>query len=418
MTSAQKRRIWFENFRQAFQTLAAHKFRSFLTVLGVLVGIITVVLVASILTGMRKQILLMVEEFGTNNVFAFHLNMGMQMGRRPKKELMRKPLKPEYARVITDRCPAVKDVAYSLFPRKVDLKVKYQGEIFREAQVEGISSNYLDASNSLISEGRALTALDAEHRLKNCVVGPAVVENLFMNLSPIGKELLIGGDRFTVIGVMEKRKGSFFGQNEDDSKIYIPVETMNSMSPSDDWYFLLIRAKSGELDKALEQTEVALRLARGLKPSDENDFDLSTADRFKEQFDSITATIGVVTIAISSVGLMVGGIGVMNIMLVSVKERTREIGVRKAIGARNRDITIQFLIEAMTLTGLGGAAGILLAIGIGLLITLIVPTLVFSVPMWAIVSAFSVSVLIGLMFGVWPAMKAARLDPIESLRYE
>jgi putative ABC transport system permease protein len=181
---------------------------------------------------------------------------------------------------------------------------------------------------------------------------------------------------------------------------------------------LIIRARSGQLKQALDQVEDILRRQRSVKYADKNNFDLQTVDRFIEQFDSITAMVGLVAIALSSVGLLVGGIGVMNIMLVSVTERTAEIGVRKAIGARRRDITNQFLFEAMTLTFLGGVLGVLLAVAVSQIIILIFPSLPASIPLWAVITGLVVSAAIGLIFGVWPARKAARLDPIEALRYE
>ena len=190
------------------------------------------------------------------------------------------------------------------------------------------------------------------------------------------------------------------------------------MLPMEDKLFMLIQAKSGKLKQALDEVEGLLRMRRNLKPSEPRDFDLSTSDRVIAQFDSITGAVGLIAIAISSIGLLVGGIGVMNIMLVSVTERTREIGVRKAIGATRRDIVFQFLFEAMTLTGVGGILGIILAVGASYIIIALVPSLPATIPTWAVITGFVVSVTIGLVFGVWPARKAARLDPIESLRYE
>jgi putative ABC transport system permease protein len=198
----------------------------------------------------------------------------------------------------------------------------------------------------------------------------------------------------------------------------IPFETGRKLSPSSNDMMLQIRANSGMIDKALGQVEAVLRHRRGLKYSEMNDFDLQTSTRIIEQFDSITMLLGIVAIAISSVGLLVGGIGVMNIMLVTVTERTREIGIRKAIGARKRDIVRQFLFEAMTLTSVGGILGVILAVIVSLIFMVLVPGLPASIPLWAVIAGLGVSTAIGLIFGVWPAKKAANLDPIECLRYE
>jgi putative ABC transport system permease protein len=388
-------------------------------VLGVLIGVITVILVASILTGLRGRIVSMIEEFGTTNIYAFHLNTGVQIGRRPRKELERKPLQIEYVRVLKTRCDAVQDVGVQLFPRRLpDRSIKFQGENFYEGSIEGITPNIHEVAHHELAMGRFLSEADNLHRQFNCVIGYAIYEALFPHMQPIGKDILIAGKRFRVVGVLQKRKSTFLGENQEDKTVSIPMLTLQKISPQDDWLFFIIQARSGQLAPALDQVEQVLRAERRLKSSDENDFSLSTADSVIQQFDQVVAGIGIITIAISGVGLLVGGIGVMNIMLVSVRERTREIGVRKALGARNRDITVQFLIEAMTLTGFGGVLGIVLATGLGLLISALVPDLPSTIPLWAVTSAFTLSVLIGLVFGVWPATRAARLDPIEALRYE
>jgi len=233
----------------------------------------------------------------------------------------------------------------------------------------------------------------------------------------VGKQVTMNGKPYEIIGVLEPRKGGIMGETEENS-VLIPFRTMRKISPRSEWMMLIVRAHSGQLKKALEQVEDILRRQRNVKYDEKNNFDLNTADRFIEQFDSITAMVGLVAIALSSVGLLVGGIGVMNIMLVSVTERTSEIGIRKAIGARRRDITTQFLFEAMTLTLLGGVLGVLLAVGVSQIIILIFPSLPASIPMWAVIAGLVVSAAVGLVFGVWPARKAARLDPIEALRYE
>jgi len=221
-----------------------------------------------------------------------------------------------------------------------------------------------------------------------------------------------------VVGVHAKAKGGFFGQNGEDSQITIPFDTAKSRYPQIDRYMVIAKARPGERKEAYDEVEALLRRLRHDPKNDPDDFTLSTPDQIIAQFDSITGLIGIVAIAISGLGLLVGGIGVMNIMLVSVTERTREIGVRKALGARKFDIIGQFLAEAMTLTGVGGVLGIVFAILVTLLVGLLVPSLPSVVPSWALITGFTVSCAIGLFFGTWPAVKASQLDPVEALRYE
>lgn len=419
MTSSQKRRIWFENFSQAFQTLLSHKFRSLLTVLGVFIGVVTVVVVASIITGMRNKLVDMIESYGTHNIYAFHLNTGVQVGRRSRKEWERKPLKLDYIKPILTRCDSVEDVAYQLFVRRLNVgKAKFRGEEYRDARLEGISINYQKVTNLVVDRGRLLTELDDEHRLMNCLIGDGVAEALYPGMNPVGRELNLAGKQFTVVGVIEKTKATFFGDGGNDNNVFIPYQTLKKLSPQDDWNFFLIQAKPGQVDRAIDQVEQTLRVERKVKTNEDSDFSLSSADSIIKQFDALVAGIGLFCIFISAIGLIVGGVGVMNIMLVSVRERTREIGVRKAIGAKKRDITTQFLIEAMTLTGAGGVIGIIFSVLTGILLTALVPSLPATIPAWAVIMAFLVSVFIGLVFGVWPARRASRLDPIECLRYE
>ena len=230
--------------------------------------------------------------------------------------------------------------------------------------------------------------------------------------------MIIDGAEYTVIGVLSKAKGGFFGENGIDNTIAIPLRTAQIRYPQIDRYMIIAQANPGFRKEAYEEVEGNLRRIRHLTKDKPNDFTISTPDQIIQQFDRITGLIGLVAIAISALGLLVGGIGVMNIMLVSVTERTREIGVRKAIGARRRDIIGQFLVEAMTLTGAGGVLGIAIAMLITLLIGALVPSLPSTVPAWALITGFTVSVVVGVFFGVWPAVKAAQLDPVEALRYE
>ena len=228
----------------------------------------------------------------------------------------------------------------------------------------------------------------------------------------------MNGDTWEIIGVIEKRKAGFFGENEEDSKVFMPYRTSRKVAPLKGYLVMTIQAKDGRVHDAEAEVEGILRQRRGVKADEKNNFDLKTAGAFIAQFDSIIAGVGGAAIAISMLGLLVGGIGVMNIMLVSVTERTKEIGIRKAIGATKRAIVFQFLFEAMTLTALGGVIGVVVAVGISKLIMTLVPSLPATVEFWMIGVSLTVSVGIGLIFGVLPARKASKLDPIECLRYE
>jgi putative ABC transport system permease protein len=234
----------------------------------------------------------------------------------------------------------------------------------------------------------------------------------------VGKTIFISGAEYTVVGVFAPAKGSFFGENGLDRAIDVPLATARLRYPQSDNYFLTAKARPGLRADAMEEIRAALRRLRHTPAKAEDDFNLSTADSIIENFDKITGMIVLLSIAISGLGLLVGGIGVMNIMLVSVTERTREIGVRKALGARKGDIVLQFLAEAVALTGVGGVIGIIFSMLVTLLLGVLLPSLHPEVPAWAVITGLSVSVAVGVFFGVWPAVKASQLDPVEALRYE
>jgi putative ABC transport system permease protein len=408
----------------ALESVRSHKFRSFLTVLGIVIGVMTAITIASILTGMRQNIVSIIEEYGTNNIYAFHLSTGPNLG-EDRSERMRKPLTVDDAETILAQAPAVEDVGhvaenigYSGGP--FDDNIMYNGHNYRWGNTQGVSPNHATISNIVLKEGRFFTEHDDQQRANVMVIGVNAADALFpgQNHQIAGTQVRMGGYNFEIIGVLEKRKAGFFGENEEDNAVMIPFRTAQKIAPARGYVLLIIKARSGQTAEALQQSEEILRRRRGVKFGDPNNFDIKTADKFIEQFDSIFAMIGLIAIAISSLGLLVGGIGVMNIMLVSVTERTKEIGIRKAIGARRKDIVRQFLFEAMALTFLGGALGVLIAIGVSQLIMLLVPALPATIPAWAVITGLSVSVGVGLIFGVWPARKASRLDPIECLRYE
>jgi len=412
-----------ETLHMALDSVRSHKFRSFLTVLGIVIGVMTAIVIASILTGMRQSIVAIIEEYGTNNIYAFHLSTGPRVG-EDRSERLRKPLTVADGEAIAEQASAVEEVAhvapnigYSGGP--FDDNVTYEGHNYRWGNTQGVSPNYAGITNIALSEGRFFTDNDEQQRANVMVIGVNAADALFPGKHQIaGTMVRMGGYNFEIIGVLEKRKAGFFGENEEDNAVLVPFRTAQKIAPAKGYLLLIIKARSGQTAVALEQSEEVLRRRRNVKFDAPNNFDIKTADKFIQQFDSIFAMIGLVAIAISCLGLLVGGIGVMNIMLVTVTERTKEIGVRKALGARRRDIVRQFLFEAMTLTFLGGILGVVLSVGISKLIMLLVPSLPASIPTWAVVTGLTVSIGVGLLFGVWPARKASRLDPIECLRYE
>ena len=412
-----------ETLKMALDSVRSHKFRSFLTVLGIVIGVMTAISIASILTGMRQSIIAIIEEYGTNNIYAFHLSTGPRTS-EDRSERLRRPFTVADAEAIKTQASAVEDLAivapnvgYGGGP--FDDNITYQGHNYRWGNTQGVSPNYADITNIAIRDGRFITESDDQQRANVMVIGVNAADALFPGQTQIaGTQVRMGGYNFEVIGVLEKRKAGFFGENEEDNAVFIPFRTAQKIAPARGYMLFVIRGRSGQVGEALTQSEEILRRRRHVKFDEPDNFDIKTADKFIEQFDSITAMIGLIAIAISSLGLLVGGIGVMNIMLVSVTERTKEIGVRKAIGARRRDIVRQFLFEAMMLTFLGGVLGVILSIGVSRLLLLLVPSMPASIPTWAVVTGLTVSVGVGLIFGVWPARKASRLDPIECLRYE
>ena len=414
-----------EILAMALDSVRSHKFRSVLTVLGIVIGVLTVITVAALLTGLRGSLVKIVEEYGVNNIYAFHLTTGIQVGERDQGERARKVLTPEDGEAIKEQASAVEDVALvspniGYYGGPFDDTIRYNDKTYRRGNTQGVTANYAAITNVRLKEGRFISEHDDVNRRNVIVLGVNAAQAIFPDRpgGVVGTQVRMGGYIWEVIGLLEKRKSTFMGENEEDNAVYVPFRTGLQVAPARRFLRLVIQAKTEQREQAFDQSEEILRNRRSVKFSAPNDFDLKTADAFVGQFDSIFGMVGLIAIAISGVGLLVGGIGVMNIMLVSVTERTAEIGVRKAIGARRRDIVQQFLYEAMTLTLLGGVIGVLLAFAVSQIIMFFVPSLPASIPSWAVITGLVVSVAVGLIFGVWPAMKASRLDPIECLRYE
>ena len=411
-----------QNMRMAIDAVWVHRFRSLLTILGIVIGITTVVTVASLLTGLRQGVVVFFQEMGPDNIFIFKSSGDPNQNPRNAKERQRRPIKPEFAGYLKRWCFTVEDVGLDLLlPAAIDgnpLMARVPGYETDTINVAGRSPNMADITPRDFSSGRFITS-EEDHRAAHVVmIGASVAEALFPDGRAVGKTLMMDGAEYTVVGVYAKAKGGFFGENGQDNALEMPLHTAESRYPQIDRFMITAKAKPGMRDDAYQEVEGAMRRIRRLPTNAEDDFAISTPDQIIQQFDRITGLIGLVAIAISGLGLLVGGIGVMNIMLMSVTERTREIGVRKALGARRRDIIGQFLVEATTLTGSGGVLGILIAVAITTLLGALVPSLPSTVPAWALIAGFSTSVGVGVFFGVWPAVKAARLDPVEALRYE
>ncbi len=403
----------------ALSTVREHKMRSFLTILGVIIGTGTIIGVGSIIAGLDSAVTNVIRGFGTNTAIIFKFPIGFQT--RTPEMLRRKSITYEDGQAIAARCPDVESVSPYLLPNQITNTpqvniARYKGNDLYNANPVGTEPSYAESGQVEMQEGRFFIDVENQHRMPVAVIGADVPRALFNGEDPIGKWIDVNGHKFQVIGVTKRPGNSFPGQ--DDTNIYLPYFSMHKLFPASKENLLFVNAKPGRLAAAVDEATAVMRIQRHVPVNKPDDFSISTADQLVQQFHSVTAIIALVMVVMSSVGLLVGGIGVMNIMLVSVTERTREIGIRKAIGARRADIVLQFLTEAVVLTGLGGLIGMTFGWSVSLACRLLYPALPTAVPLWAAVLGVVVSVAIGLFFGIWPANKAARLDPVVALRYE
>jgi putative ABC transport system permease protein len=407
-----------EVFAMALDSIKTHKLRSFLTLLGIMIGVMTVIGMVSVIQGLNKSFLRELESAGSDLILVSKFE-GVRMGRPSEEERTRKNLTYEDALAIEQECPTVKavsvDVVANVF---ADNPVRYGNIKSDNTIILGINDKFpVVYALYLPKEGRFLTGSEVEHTSRSCLLGFETAETLFPHTSPLGKEIRVGPEKFSVVGVLSKR-GQMMGQSRDNF-VAIPITTLMKYFDYDkeNIEIAAVPREHGTLSETIEEITNLLRKRRRVPFGKPNDFAVYTTDAILDLYNQITGAAYLVMIVISSIGLLVGGIGVMNIMLVSVKERTREIGIRKAIGARSGDILRQFLIEAVVLTGAGGLIGVLFGFLIAVVVKAATP-LPAAVTLWSVALGLIVSVSIGLSFGIFPAQKAARLEPIVSLRYE
>jgi len=412
---------WKESLGVALATMASQKLRSFLTMLGVVIGVASVISVAAIIHGLNQHITDKVREIGTQVFFVSRFK-AFAFGRWTEEIRRRKYLTYEDAVAIRQQCPTVSKstpiLTRALFFGQEN-EIRYQSNRVENPFVRGGEPELVDVLPVYaVKEGRFLTAEENLHAAHVCLLGAAIADSLFGPLDPLGREVRVNGLLFKVIGVFEPHQGLFGGPGVDQFVI-IPYRTFAKLYPEIEEVILGVSvADPSLLGRAEDEVIEVLRRRRHVPPGSANDFEISSPDVVMDLWKQLTSAIVVLTLIIASIGLLVGGIGVMNIMLVSVTERTAEIGVRKAVGARRKDIRAQFLLEAVALTGVGGVIGI----GAGMLISVAVAAFFPSLPtrvslFWA-VTGLVISLGVGLFFGIYPAVKASSLDPVRCLRYE
>ena len=410
----------------ALDTLRANKLRSALTILGVVIGVTSIVAMTALIRGFGDQMQQLIRQMGAETVYVAKLSIASFAAGRDFFEVLKRPdITEEDAKAIRIGAPSVATVGVQLGngPGNRPERVVYRDQSTKRMAIIGTSANFAETNYIELENGRFFTDYEVQHRRNVVVLGYAPASTLFPTTDPIGKRVRIGSNEYTVVGTMGKRPSIMIG-NADEFMV-IPVTTYDKVYEPPRIRGILARflviavvPRPGvSREQLLREVEQVMRSRHRLKLDEENDFDTLTSDTIQKIVNQVTQAIVLALVVISSIALMVGGIGVMAIMTISVTERTREIGVRKAIGARRREILTQFLLEAVFLTALGGILGILFGSGIAFAINSLAGFPV-SLPWWSYVIGLGFSAGVGIFFGMWPAIKASRLDPIEALRYE
>jgi len=403
----------WESVLMALGTIRANRMRSLLTSLGILIGVMNVVTMVALISGVNESVMRVFKTLGTNSFVVSKFPASNVTYEQYLEYIRRKDFTSADADAVEAACASVEAVSPQT---AVARKVRRGSTSTKEIMILGVTPEYQYISDSRVADGRFFAWPESDRRRQVAVLGSTVRDHVFGSTDAVGKTVFVGEHRFLVVGVME-RMGEMFGQSMDDYVI-IPFATAGKLYGERLMTRLSVKAKSAELlDRAIVETEQVLRKRRGLRAGDRNDFDVITQTQLVEMYQNLTRVTWIVMIGISAIALAVGGVGIMNIMLVSVTERTREIGIRKAVGARARDVAAQFLVEAAVLSALGGLVGLGIAAGLAKLIATATPIPAVVQP-WSIAVALGVSVGVGVFFGLYPASKAARLDPIVALRHE
>jgi len=403
----------------SLETFRTHRLRSFLTALGIIIGVFTVIAIVSLIQGMNYEVERQISSLGSNTIFVQKVAFGM--GRIDFEEVNRRPDLTEDDALAIAALPLVQGVAPAR--GKVLARLTHHGNKATDLELDGVTPAMSQVMNYKVESGRFITSDDSLRKHAVCVVGGYIVDNLFPHENPLGKRLTIEGRSFTVVGTLV-RKGSFLGQTQ-DNVVFIPLTTFEKyFKPGRGFgelmYSLGIQVmprRGVEPERAIDQIRELMRRRHGLGFDKPDDFGIMTQDTIRDIYRNITRVAYIVMIAVAAISLLVGGIGIMNIMLVAVAERTREIGLRKALGATNRAILWQFLLEAVMLSAVGGAVGIVIGIGLAKLVEVVVH-LKAAAPFWTVLLGFGFSAGVGIFFGIFPASRAARLNPIQALRYE